>query len=44
MLWIGIGIGIGLCVGSGVGAPAATGNLLVDGNPILVDTFPIVFS
>lgn len=25
-------------------AVASTGNLLVDGNPILVDTFPIVFS
>lgn len=42
MLWI--GIGIGLCSGRVVSAPATLGNLLVDGNPILVDTFPIVFS
>lgn len=43
MLWI--GIGIGLCIGgAGASGPAPTGNLLVDGNPILVDTFPIVFS
>lgn len=44
MPMFGFGFGLGRKVLAGGGGPASTGDLQVDGFPVLVDSFAIVFS
>lgn len=41
---LGFGLGLTHTKGTGAVVPPPTGQLLIDGNPILIDTFAIVFA